>query len=244
MIIDVSDLSFSYGKGETLVIDNISFSIEKGAFVGIFGPNGGGKTTLLGLLLGLLKPSKGKIAVLGTSPQKASARVGYVPQMRRFDKQFPITVFEVVLQGLLSTHKGWGGFSKKAKQQALEALEQVGLSHYAKKPFGELSGGQTQRVLIARALAGKPELLLLDEATAGIDPVALEEVISILLELKGKMTILLVTHELQSIARAMDYLLCINQTATRYTPQQVCGHFALGLYHPPLTGKKPEGEIR
>ncbi len=233
MTLSVENLSFSYEK-KVLVLENLSFSIAKGKFIGIFGPNGGGKTTLLKLLLGLMHPSEGRIEVLGQPPSEVTDRLGYVPQVRRLDKTFPISVIEVVLHGCLAKHRSFGNFSQKLKNKALEALERVGLQDKAQDPFGTLSGGQIQRTLLARALASDPEILLLDEATVGIDPGALEEIFRFLLQLRGEITILLVTHNLQVIAKEMDYLLCINRELATYTPEQVCEHFAMGLYHPRL----------
>ena len=237
MTLFAQNLSFCYEK-RFPILEAISFTIEKGDFVGIFGPNGGGKTTLLKLLLGLLAPTKGQVQVLGKQPSEVSHRIGYVPQVRRLDKLFPISVYEVVLQGTLSSFKGWGRFSPQAKKDALDALERVGLQEKADAPFGTLSGGQTQRTLIARALVSQPDILLLDEATVGIDPKGLEEIIQFLLSLRGQITIVMVTHELQVIAKEMSSLLCINRQLSTFTPAQVCEHFVMGLYHPPLM-KKP-----
>lgn len=232
MTLSVQQLCFSYEK-RFPVLENLSFSVEKGECIGIFGPNGGGKTTLLRLLLGLLKPTDGAVQILGHPPEEISHQVGYVPQIKRFDKQFPISVLEVVLQGRLCFHRGFGGFSREDRMAAISALEKVGLADKASFPFGKLSGGQIQRTLIARALASEPKILLLDEATVGIDPEALQEIWSFLLTLKGTITILLVTHELQTVANEMDRLFCINRDLTLYSPKEVCAHYALGLYHPP-----------
>lgn len=231
MTLSVENLFFSYEKSSP-VLENISFSVEKGKFIGIFGPNGGGKTTLLKLLLGLQSPTSGKITVLGQDPSDVTDRLGYVPQVRRFDRSFPISVFEVVLQGCLSKYRGYGSFSKELKEKAFSALEKVGLQDKAEHPFGTLSGGQIQRTLIARALATDPEILLLDEATVGVDPDALKEIFRFLLSLRGKITIILVTHDLQVIASEMDSLLCINRELSTFSPKQVCEHFSMGLYHP------------
>lgn len=236
MTISVQNLFFSYEKSLP-VLEDLSFSIDKGAFVGIFGPNGGGKTTLLKLLLGLLSPTKGTITTLGKSPSEVSERLGYVPQVRRFDKNFPISVLEVVLQGCLSKYRGYGNYPERLKHKALESLEKVGLSDKAKQPFGNLSGGQLQRTLIARAISCDPEILFLDEATVGIDPEALEEILQFLLKLRGEITIILGTHDLQAIAKEMSQLFCIHRQMTMYTPAQVCEHFAMGLYHPKLMRK-------
>ena len=234
MTLSVENLSYSYDKGVP-ILENLSFSVKKGQFIGIFGPNGGGKTTLLKLLLGLIKPLSGTVSILDSS------HIGYVPQVRRYDRQFPISVLEVVLQGCLSTHK-WGSFSRVAKDKAIDALKKVGMEGKANVAFGTLSGGQIQRTLIARALASNPEILLLDEATVGIDPEALNEIFRFLISLRGKITILLVTHELQAIAKEMDRLFCINKQLSTYSPEEVCEHFAMGLYHPPLMKKKDKND--
>ena len=240
MTLSVSDLTYSYEKNFP-VLENISFSIKKGQFVGIFGPNGGGKTTLLRLLLGFIEPEKGKVELLGQSPEKVRVKIGYVPQVRRFDKQFPISVIEVVLQGCLSTHR-FGSYSKESKEKAYQALERVKLQEKAGASFGSLSGGQIQRTLLARALVSEPEILLLDEATVGIDPNALAEIFDFLISLKGKITILMVTHELQLIAKQMHQLLCINRDITHFTPTEVCEHFAMGLYHPTLFKREEKND--
>jgi len=237
MTLSVQDLSFRYEK-RLLVLEKISFFVKKGEFIGIFGPNGGGKTTLLRLLIGLLSPQSGSIEILGGLPRDVSPRIGYVPQIRNFDRQFPISVIEVVLQGRLAHYKGYLNFSEEDKKTAMEALERVGLGEMSTHPFGQLSGGQIQRTLIARALASQPEILLLDEAMAGVDPLALKEILDFLLSMKGEITILLVTHELQAVAANMDRLFCINRDITTYTPKEICGHYAMGLYHPPLMEKE------
>lgn len=234
-LIEFKDVSFKYE--ETPVLEHVDVMVEKGEFIGIFGPNGGGKTTFLRLILGFLKPASGAVEVLGSSPKDARQQMGYVPQMANFDKQFPISVLEVVLMGCLSELSFLGCFSRKTKQKARDALSRVGLLEKENDAFGTLSGGQAQRTLIARALVNNPEILLLDEPTASIDPKAEEEVYRLLLQLKGTMTILMVTHDLQSVLQKVDRLLCIQRRVTSFSPTQMCEHFALGLYHPPLLKK-------
>lgn len=226
MVIKVVDLSFSRHK--TLILDGINLSVKEGEFVGIFGPNGGGKTTFLKLLLGLLKPSHGSIEIFGKSPETVRSRMGYVPQAKLFDPQFPISVLDVVLMGLLSQK-----MTRAAKEKAHSVLEKVHLLDKANKPFGTLSGGQAQRVLVARALVGAPDILLLDEATVSIDAEAEKTIYELLTQLTGKITILMVTHDLKSLEKA-DRLLCIQQKLSIYKPKEVCEHFTLGLYHPPI----------
>jgi zinc transport system ATP-binding protein len=227
-----SEVAFSYDG--VRVLHNVSFSVAAGAFVGIFGPNGGGKTTLLKLLLGLLKPTHGEILLFGQPPKASRRRLGYVPQAASFDKQFPLSVRELVLMGCAARLHWWGGYPRAVKEQADNALERVGLLDKRDAPFGTLSGGQAQRALIARAIASRPELLLLDEPTASVDPQAEEEIYRLLEDLRSSLTILMVTHDLPAIINRADTLLCVHRTVTTYRPQEVCEHFALGLYHPPL----------
>ena len=202
--------------------------------MGIFGPNGGGKTTLLKLILGFLKPSQGEIQVFGQSPKALRKKMGYVPQTLHFDRQFPISAGEVVLSGRLQYLTWYGHYGANDKMCAKNALEEVGLAHLYDRPFGTLSGGEKQRVLIARALVGQPKILLLDEPTTGIDLEAQIQLFDLLKQLHGKMTILMVTHELGTALNYVDTLFCVNQTVSPYDKQKLCEHFASGLYHPPL----------
>lgn len=233
--ISLKNVFFSYDK--TVVLEGVNLTLYEGDFVAIFGPNGGGKTTLLKLLTGFLKPQTGQISVLGQTPEEARTQIGYVPQTTRLDKQFPITVEEIVQMGCLSKASFWGTLSKEQKKDALQALEKVGLLEIKDRAFGTLSGGQAQRVLIARALVSQPKILLLDEPTASVDPQAEEEILSILDSLKGKMTILMVTHDLQTILHRTESLVCVHRHVHLFSPSQVCEHFGLGLYHSPLIKK-------
>ncbi len=227
-MIEVEDVSFSYD--EASVLSDVKVLIKDEEFIGIFGPNGGGKTTFLKLLMGFLKPEKGKI-------RSNHKNIGYVPQVANFDKQFPISVFEVVLGGCIHL-LGWGFFSSRERKKAQEMIARVGLQGLENRPFGTLSGGQAQRALIARALVSDPDLLLLDEPTANIDGEAEEVIFRILMELKGEITILMVTHDLQAVLGRVDRLLCIQHTVSSFSPAEVCDHFAVGLYHPPIKGPK------
>lgn len=231
-ILSFEHVSFSYDREQ--ILDDISFHISENEFAGIIGPNGGGKTTLLKLIMGFLKPSQGIIRVFGHTPQAARHLIAYVPQTLRFDKQFPISVMEMVLSGRLA-HLPWHGqFSKKDEELALHALEQVDLVDFRNHSFGTLSGGQAQRALIARALVSDPKLLLLDEPTASVDSKAEADIYSVLESLRNKMTILMVTHDLKAAIEHVNRVLCVQRQLIEYSPQEVCQHFAMGLYHPPL----------
>ncbi len=232
LAINIENINFRYL--DTPILENISLRVRAGEFLAIFGPNGGGKTTLLKALLGFVKPERGSIEIFGQPPLSARRMIGYVPQILRFDRQFPISVLEIVLMGCLSEIKPLGMFPRGYKKRASEALALVGMENHAAEAFGTLSGGQVQRVLLARALMGKPRLLLLDEPIASVDTDAEVEIYRILLRLKGETTILMVTHDLQNLLAKCDRLLCVQRSATIMDPAQICGHFTLGLYHPPL----------
>ncbi len=231
-IVTCDHVSFSYR--DTPVLTDVSFRINPGEFVGIIGPNGGGKTTLLKLILGFLKPTSGAISVLGSPAGVSTTRIAYVAQGLRFDRQFPISVMELVLSGRLSRLPWYGVYSREDRAAALEALEKVGMVDFCDYAFGNLSGGQAQRALIARALVSNPDLLLLDEPTASVDSQAEGVIYEILQSLRQSMTILMVTHDLRAAINLVDRVLCVQGGLLSLLPQEVCEHFAIGLYHAPL----------
>lgn len=228
-ILQVENLSFAYNGAA--VLEEVSFSVQEGEFIGIFGPNGGGKTTLLSLVMGFLKPVRGTIRVFDSSPQQARSHIGWVPQIFHFDRHFPISVEEVVLGGRLAQLRWHGHFSTADYHSVSNALEKVKMEKFLKAPFATLSGGQAQRVLIARALVSSPSLLLLDEPTASVDYAAQKEIYQLLTSLKGEVTIVMVTHDLNSAVERVDRLFCVQKTVIPISPKKVCEHFALGLYH-------------
>lgn len=231
-IISCNNLTFSYENN--VILKDISFEVRAGEFIGIIGPNGGGKTTLLKLILGFLAPTKGTLTLFNKPPQQSIGNVGYVPQAMRFDRQFPISVFELVLSGRLSRLPWYGVYSREDRKIASETIEQLGLGPFQNEAFGTLSGGQAQRALIARALVSQPKLLLLDEPTANVDAQAESDIYQLLKQLHGKMSILMVTHDLSTAIDQVQRVLCVQHTLINLLPQDVCEHFALGLYHKPL----------
>lgn len=238
-LIECDRVHFSYQSSS--VLEQVSFQVFPGEFIGIIGPNGGGKTTLLKLILGFLKPSQGKLTIFGKKaghPLQLN-RIAYVPQSVRFDRDFPISVEEVVLSGLISKLPWYGRFHSSDRQAAQLALEKTGLVHLAQHAFGTLSGGQAQRVLIARALVSQPQLLLLDEPTASVDSQAEADIYAILSQLKGSITILMVTHDLGAAIDQVERILCVQGSVISLKPEEVCKHFAFGLYHKPLISHPP-----
>lgn len=237
-IVEVEEVTFSYDREP--ILSKVSFTIEEGEWIGVIGPNGGGKTTLLKLLLGFLEPESGSIRLFGLPVSEGRGRIGYVPQSLGFDPKFPISLVELVLTGRLSQLRWYGRYSREDRQIALEAIEQVGLSDLAQRKFSELSGGQRQRALIARALASKPEILLLDEFTANLDAAAESAIYRFLKELRRKITIVMVTHDLPALISQVDRVLSVRRELVSLLPEEVCEHFALGVYHPPLINPKGE----
>jgi len=230
-LFELDQLCFSYGEDH--VLQQISATVAEGEFIGIIGPNGGGKTTFLKLLMGLLKPTAGKLK----KPDQ-EYRVGYVPQIAAFDRSFPVTVREVVLMGLLSKLNWFGKYPKSGDEQLKKALSRVALSDLENAPFCSLSGGQMQRALIARALIDNPKILILDEPTANIDSKTQAILFQLLGELKGEVTILMVTHHLEQSAPLLDRLFCIQRELTVVPKEAICNHFALGTYHLPKSTDK------
>ena len=229
-IIELKNVSFQYR--EALILKDISLSFAKGGFYILMGPNGGGKTTLLKLIMGLLSPKTGTVLVQGAPPTEMCCSIGYVPQTLFFDSLFPLTVLECVLMGQLSELSWYGKFPKTVKENALHMLNSLGILVLKNRTIGSLSGGQRQRTLLARALLCDPDILLLDEPTSGLDMEASSYIQNKLQEIRGKKTILMVTHSLSEMTQSIDQAICISTTATRIPNNQLCKHYAMGVYHP------------
>ncbi len=207
--IEFEDVWFSYEK--TPVLQEVSFSLEEGEFLGIIGPNGGGKTTLLKLMLGILKPDRGRIRILGQAPHDASHRVGYVPQGTDFNRSFPVSVLDVALMGRMSTSRIGRRYSKEDREKVKDVLEKVGMWDYRNRLIGKLSGGQRQRVFIARALATNPEILFLDEPTASVDSEFQTDLYDFLKALNREVTIVVISHDIGIISAHMKSIACVNK---------------------------------
>jgi zinc transport system ATP-binding protein len=192
-------------------LEGINLAINQEDFLGVIGPNGGGKTTLLKVILGLIRPGQGKVTVLGGTPERGRKLVGYVPQYSLFDRDFPVSVWDVVLMGRLGQAKLFRRYSEEDKKTARHALETVEMLDFKDRQIGELSGGEQQRVFIARALVVEPKLLLLDEPTASVDAPMQTGFYELLQRLKQRMAIVLVTHDISAVSIYVDEIACLNR---------------------------------
>lgn len=201
-LLELKGLTAAYDTKEVLKDVNLSISPED--FVGVIGPNGGGKTTLLKVILNLLEPSK------GTVKKAADLKIGYLPQVNNIDTRFPITVKEVILSGRFSSNKWWNKPTKKHLAKVDELLTFVGMEEYCDSAIGELSGGQMQRVFLCRALISDPNLLILDEPNTYVDKTFEANLYKLLAELNEKIAILLVSHDVGTISSMVKTIACVN----------------------------------
>ena len=213
--IEVKQLSFAYEKEQT-ILDNITLMVQKNDFLAIIGPNGGGKSTLLKLILGLLKPTSGTINV-----NVDKNLLGYVPQNTNLNINFPITALEVVLMGHIGSKKKLFGYSKEEMACAMNSLKQVSMESYAHVKIGNLSGGQRQRVFIARALCANPKIILLDEPTASIDVQGQKEVYDLLKQLSQTISIVVVSHDISVLLNYAKNVAHINKTLVYHTLEHI-----------------------
>jgi zinc transport system ATP-binding protein len=228
-VIEIDGLSFGYESGGP-VLDGVQLEIEELDFASVIGPNGGGKTTLLKLVLGLLQPTTGRIRVLGTTPVRARPRIGYMPQFAAMDPKFPVHVLDVVLMGRLGPGLRFGSFNRSDRNAARDTIERVGLAGLERKPFSALSGGQRQRVLLARALVSDPELILLDEPAAGLDQKVEQDFFQLLCDLNRTKTLLLVSHDLGFVASFVKTVVCVHRTVDVHPMSSLDGAMIQELY--------------
>jgi zinc transport system ATP-binding protein len=231
-VIGVERLTFAYQA--TPVLQDVTFAIASREFVSVVGPNGGGKTTLLKLMLGLLQPQSGTVRIFGKPPLRVRERIGYVPQHAQFDPQFPVAALDVVLMGRLGISAAFGPARSADRRAALQALDEVGLADYARRPLPALSGGQRQRVLIARALASEPELLLLDEPTANLDIAVQGDFLELLHKLNERMTILLVSHDVGFVSQHVRTVICVARHVDVHPTSELNGRTISALYGGPV----------
>ena len=228
-VIQVEKVAFAY-DGNT-VLEDVDLTIGDREFIWIVGPNGGGKTTLLKLMLGLLQPSRGKVRVFGKPPRQARALMGYMPQHAQLDLKFPVSALDVVLMGRLGNGNKFGPFRKSDRSAAMEVLEEVGLGQFADRHFAALSGGQQRRLLIARALAANPKLLLLDEPTANLDLLVVKELYELLHRLNRQFTVVMVSHDPAFVSQSVEHVICVNRRVAVHPTTAVDDEILSELYH-------------
>lgn len=216
------------------VLEGVNLSVEEGDFLAIIGPNGGGKTTLLKVVLGLVTPSQGKVSVLGRPPRRSRHNIGYVPQHNLFDREFPISVRDVVLMGRCGRAGLFRGYSRQDNKVAESTLQTVGMLDYQNRQIGKLSGGEQQRVFIARALVTEPRLLLLDEPTASVDANMQTEFYELLENLKQQMAIVLVSHDISAISIYVDKVACLNRQLYYHGPKEIEAEVLEATYKCPI----------
>lgn len=227
-VIDISDVNFSYAS--VPVLENISFTVNQGDFTALIGPNGGGKTTLIKIILGLLKPDNGVVRIFGGPVKRNQQRLGYVPQYAQFNADFPISVQDTVLQGRLGTTRWWGGYTTSDREKANQVMKETEIFHLKHRSIGSLSGGQLQRVMVARALAGEPELLLLDEPTANIDQRSEKDIFDLFKDLNHRMTIMVISHDIGFVSEYINTVLCLNRTLVCHESKPVTSDTIHELY--------------
>lgn len=231
-IVKLEDVWVHYDSVPAL--EGINLSINQDDFLGIIGPNGGGKTTLLKIILGLVKPSQGRVRILGASPERGRKFVGYVPQYSLFDRDFPISVWDVVLMGRLGQAGLFKRYSKEDRKAAVDALQGVEMLEFKDRQIGKLSGGQQQRVLFARALVTKPKLLLLDEPMASVDTPMQTGLYELMERLKHEMAIVLVSHDISAVSIYVDKIACLNRQLFYHSSKEISAEELEATYQCPV----------
>ncbi len=198
------------GYGSTPVLKDINLVVNELDFIGLIGPNGGGKTTLLKVLLGLISPEKGEVKIMGRSVLQGRRYISYVPQLLEFDRDFPVRVKDVVHMGRLGKRRLLKPYNHQDEAVVTRCLEQVGMADLRDRPIGQLSGGERQRVYIARALASEPHILLLDEPTANVDTKVQKSIYELLADLNKYLTILMISHDLSAVSTYVKTVGCLN----------------------------------
>ncbi|MBN2145474.1 MAG: ATP-binding cassette domain-containing protein [Candidatus Aureabacteria bacterium] len=227
-IIEIKNLCFYHDQ--QLVLKDVNLRINAHEFLVIIGPNGGGKTTLLKLLLGLYKPARGSIKIFGKAPQDVLERIGYIPQQTDVNNLFPISVMDVVLTGIRGKKFFQRNHSPKHVEKARSVLKRMGVWELKDSRIGNISGGQRRRVLIARALIKDPEILMLDEPTASVDTDGQQQFYETLNELNKNMTILLVTHDISVISKHVHTVACMNQKCFYHDRGEITEEMIQGSY--------------
>jgi len=228
-VIEIENVDFRFNGGPR-VLEDVSLSVAEGDFASIIGPNGGGKTTLIKIILGLLTPTRGSVEVFGTTPLKARPRIGYMPQHAMMDPRFPVRALDVVMMGRLGRGFTFPSYSAEDRLAAESALARVGLREAGTRPFSDLSGGQRQRVLLARALVTEPEMLLLDEPAAGLDQKVEQDFFDLLQDLNRRLTVVLVSHDLGFVSGFVRTVICVHRRVDVHPTAELDGRRISEIY--------------
>lgn len=227
--IEFKDICFNYDNSPTLI--DINFTVDSNDFVAIVGPNGGGKSTLLKLILDQIKPSQGSLTVFGDKNYKSLEKIGYVPQFTTHQHDFPLRLLDMVLQGKLRNNSFFVRYSREDKKKATEILDILKIGEFKDRFLSELSGGQRQRALIARALVDDPKILILDEPTASVDISVEQDIYDILKILNKNMTILLVTHDVSFVSKYVNKVFCVNRYLHAHNVDDLTDNNAQNAYN-------------
>ena len=233
-VVKLENVWVHYDGDGVPALEGINLTVEQDDFLGVIGPNGGGKTTLLKVILGLVVPSRGRVSVLGKPPQKSRDKIGYIPQHNLFDRDFPISVQEVVLPGRYGKSGLFKRYGREDTEAVQNALQTMGILELKDHQIGKLSGGQQQRVFIARALVAEPKLLLLDEPTASVDPTMQTEFYELLERLRERMAIVLISHDISAISIYVNKVACLNHELYYHGSKEIAPEILEATYKCPV----------
>lgn len=219
--IELQHISVAYGR--KTVLRDVNLIVRPNDFLGIIGPNGGGKTTLIKTILGLIRPVEGRIVFYKGEQETSRPVMGYLPQYNQIDKRFPISIYDVVLSGLNSEKRLWQRFSREQHNRVNEMIHRMGLSELARQPIGQLSGGQMQRALLGRAIVSQPDVLILDEPNTYIDKQFEEQLYRLLEEINRTTAIILVSHDIGSVLQNVKAVACVNETLHYHPDTEITG---------------------
>lgn len=231
-LIELTNISVSYDT--KVVLRNVSFNLWDNDFLGIIGPNGGGKTTLIKVILGLLKPGSGVVSFYHNGQGINSLKTGYLPQINQIDKRFPISVYEVIASGLMSERKRLGNYTTMQRKQILDTIGQMGLEELAKRPIGELSGGELQRTLLGRAVVSSPQVLILDEPNTYVDKLFESRLYELLKITNERTAIILVSHDVGTILPLVKNVACVNETLHYHAGNNISEGWLDEAFHCPI----------
>lgn len=231
-IVEFRNVTYHYGSNPAVV--DATFDIFPDDFLAIVGPNGGGKTTILKLMLGMLRPDSGTLTLFGKTPREARTRIGYVPQRTEFDGNFPVTVEEIVLTGRLGYNRIGRRYSEADREAARRAMDELDLARLAHREIGALSGGERQRTLVARALSCEPDMLVLDEPTSSVDSRIEKSFYELLQTLHKRIPIVLVSHDLGFVSAYVTRVACINRRLVVNPVGEMHAHDLEALYEGPV----------